>query len=136
MKQMLLYLIRIVVCAAVFSLLASTVFQYLSILLGATILFIVAISLQFWITKHINKTINQAELDVIAQGQLHDQEILQANTVTIKCAECKSVHEVPLLISERNTFICRRCKSENVIHITCDTAVVTTDITTDISTSE
>lgn len=59
------------------------------------------------------------------QQRLDEQAILDANTITVECAACKSTHSLPIVANDRNTFICSKCKAENVVLLSPETALVT-----------
>lgn len=59
------------------------------------------------------------------QGRLDEQAILRANSIAVDCAACKTPHSIPIIVSERNTFKCRKCEVENVIMFTATTAQTT-----------
>ena len=61
----------------------------------------------------------------IIQQRLDEQAILDSNTITVECAACKTPHSLPIMINERNTFICSKCKAESVVVLSPETALVT-----------
>lgn len=59
------------------------------------------------------------------QQRLDEQAIIESNTIIVNCAACNTQHSIPILVRERNTFICNKCKAENVITLSPETAVTT-----------
>lgn len=62
------------------------------------------------------------------ERRLDEDAILAANTVPVKCAGCQAPNTIPVIISERNLFRCRKCEAENVIMVVAETALTTKPI--------
>ena len=59
------------------------------------------------------------------QQRFDEQAILAANSVEVDCSACKTRHSIPIIVSQRNLFKCRKCEVENTIIVTAETALTT-----------
>jgi hypothetical protein len=108
-----------------------------SVLLGAVVYFwfwsipaafftlVLSIFLQFLVGWVVNSYRETKMAQYAYQQRIDEERILEANSITVKCAGCSVEHRVPVVINGRNTFKCRKCEAENVIVITTETALTT-----------
>lgn len=93
--------------------------------IAAAIYFLLVTILQSLVTIVINGY-RAAKNDLYAyQRRLDEEGILAANSIDVQCAACNTPHSIPIIVTQRNLFKCRKCEVENTIIVSAETALTT-----------
>jgi hypothetical protein len=102
----------------IFGLIAKSVaVGWVGVLIGIVLQFLISWVIGEYQTIMLQKFAFEQRLD--------EERILESNSVVVSCAACGVQHTIPVLMKERNTFICRKCKTENIIMFDIQTARTT-----------
>lgn len=122
MNKILFPVLKVILVALLIGCIIGLIVKSWVILLAG---FIGGIVLQFVISWIIGEYRSIMLQKFAFEQRLDEERILESNSVIVNCAACSIQHTIPVLIKERNTFICRKCKTENIIMFDIQTARTT-----------